>query len=81
MDFTCAAHPERGSCGDYLIDYSPAFDEYGIWVHDGLNGVSDSSLTIDYCPFCGIGLPPSRREQWFDVLESRDLEPEEAPAR
>lgn len=54
------------ACPDMLIAYSPAFDEYGLIIHDG----SGSTLAISACPFCGTKLPASRRDEWFDRLEA-----------
>ncbi len=48
-----------------IIQYSDRFDEYGIVVHDGGN----SSIIINYCPWCGKELPKSKRDKWFDALE------------
>jgi hypothetical protein len=41
--------------------YHPTFDEYGIIVHDG----GPSFVVIAYCPWCGVGLPESKRDRWF----------------
>lgn len=49
----------------------PPFREYGIEVLDG----GTSKLTIPFCPFCGVELPPSLRDPWFDRLEGLGLEP------
>lgn len=48
-----------------IIQYSDRFDEYGIVIHDGGN----SSIIINYCPWCGKELPKSKRDEWFDTLE------------
>lgn len=55
------------------VTYYPRFREYGIWILDG----GTSVLTIEFCPFCGLGLPPSTRDQWFDSLEALGLELED----
>ncbi len=44
------------------IVYRPKFDEFGIHLFDG------SVIGIRHCPFCGVALPPSRREEWFQAL-------------
>ena len=49
-----------------LIHYSEVFDEYGIIFQED----NVSILQIHYCPWCGHKLPDSKREQWFDELES-----------
>ena len=48
-----------------IIQYSDRFDEYGIVIHDGGN----SSIIINYCPWCGKELSKSKRDEWFDTLE------------
>ncbi|MGL4395155.1 MAG: DUF6980 family protein [Hyphomicrobium sp.] len=58
---TCDQHPDRSECSDLVIAYSPRFDEYAIIKND-------VSLTIHYCPWCGIALPPSQRDRWFDEV-------------
>ncbi|WP_243578462.1 DUF6980 family protein [Shewanella xiamenensis] len=58
----CDHHVEE--CAVHLINYSDKFDEYGLIIHDG----GTSSITINFCPWCGSRLPTSRREQWFDEL-------------
>ena len=48
-----------------IIQYSNRSDEYGIVIYDGGN----SSIIINYCPWCGKELPKSKRDKWFDELE------------
>lgn len=57
-------------CDDPLLPltYDPKFDEYSI-VRDG-----PSLQLIKFCPFCGGLLPKSRRDQFFDELESAGIE-------
>lgn len=50
---------------DNLIKYNDQFDEYRIIIHNGGN----SSIAINYCPWCGLKLPKSKRELWFDILQ------------
>lgn len=54
-----------------LVRYNAKFREYGLVIHDG----GTSSLLIGYCPFCGVTLPESLRERWFEVLEGLGHEP------
>lgn len=61
----CDLHSDEYECPDVLISYIEKFDEYGIIIHDG----GSSSISIDYCPFCGTKLPESKRDMWFDELE------------
>lgn len=53
-----------------IIQYCDIFDEYGIVIHDGGN----SSVLINYCPWCGKKLPDTKREKWFEELESLGFE-------
>ena len=55
---------------DVLIVYIPKFDEYGIIIHDG----GESSVQINYCPWCGNKLPVSKRDLWFEELEQMGME-------
>ena len=61
----CDEHTNPYECPDYVIAYSPEFDEYGLIVHDG----GSSSYLIRFCPFCGNKLPESKRDMWFENLE------------
>ena len=51
--------------------YRPKFREYGIPIFDGGPAV----MLIDYCPWCGAALPPSLRDEWFEEMQRRGLEP------
>ncbi|MEV0670873.1 hypothetical protein [Mycobacterium sp. NPDC050441] len=55
---------------DYPLEYLPKFREWGIAILDGGSSVS----VISYCPFCGVKLPSSLRDEWFDRLENLGLE-------
>ncbi|MGN9756752.1 DUF6980 family protein [Streptomyces sp. SD31] len=63
---------------DALVGFSARFQEYGLILHDG----GTSSITIDFCPWCGRRLPASQRDRWFDELERRGIDPgeDEVPA-
>jgi len=61
---TCEQHTGRFDCADCLIKYEPKFDEYGLIIHDG----GSSSISIQFCPWCGARLPESKRDRWFDEL-------------
>lgn len=71
VNYRCDQHPDPYDCPDNLVNYIPKFDEYGIIVHDG----GTACCSINYCPWCGIKLPPSRRDQWFEALESLGIDP------
>ncbi|RZU40289.1 DUF6980 family protein [Edaphobacter modestus] len=47
------------------IIYNSKFDEYGIPVLDG----GSSYITLEFCPWCGAKLPPSKRDEYFGRLE------------
>ena len=66
LDFSCSQHASKYDCPDSLISYSECFDEYGLIIHDG----GSSVINISYCPWCGKKLPDSKRDRWFDELES-----------
>lgn len=59
---------------DVAIIYIQKFREYGIRILDG----GSSYKVINYCPWCGIRLPSSLRDLWFDTIERLGLEPESA---
>ncbi|ABL98520.1 hypothetical protein Sama_0309 [Shewanella amazonensis SB2B] len=64
-NYRCDLHADALECPDHLIKSSDKFNEYGIVIHDG----GTSSITIQFCPWCGARLPESKRDQWFDELE------------
>ncbi|HMJ69728.1 MAG TPA: hypothetical protein VK508_12570 [Cyclobacteriaceae bacterium] len=55
---------------DTIIKYVAVFDEYGIPIRDG----GSSFIHIEYCPWCGAKLPPSKRDEWFKKLEDLGYE-------
>lgn len=65
----CDQHSDLGECPDSLISYSLRFDEYGIALNDG----GSARVAIAFCPFCGMRLPESKRDRWFDELEQRGI--------
>ncbi len=66
LTFGCSKCANRYECPDVLIDYDPKFDEYGMIVHDG----GSSSISINFCRWCGVRLGPSKRDEWFNRLAS-----------
>jgi hypothetical protein len=56
---------------DTPIIYIEKFDEYGLKIYDGGN----SSILIEYCPWCGQNLPKSKRDKWFDEIEALGINP------
>jgi hypothetical protein len=61
---TCIEHPDPHDCPDILITHFARFDEYSISVSNG----GTSAEVIRFCPWCGIRLPDSKRDRWFDEL-------------
>lgn len=59
----------EGDKKDKVIYYSSKFNEYGIPIYDGENGISTSYILIKNCPWCGKILPASKRDEWFETLE------------
>jgi hypothetical protein len=56
---------------DNPIDYIPKFREVGVRVLDG----GSSLILLAFCPWCGKKLPSSLRNEWFDELERRQIDP------
>jgi hypothetical protein len=80
VEYVCEEHPGAGACPEQLVGFDERFDEYGLWIHSGDDGRAYSWLMITYCPFSGDALPASRRDAWFERLESLGLDdPDAAP--
>ena len=63
-------HTDPKDCPDVLITQNKHFDEYEIANRHG-----DSSVTtIQYCPWCGVKLPESKRDRWFEELEAKGFD-------
>jgi hypothetical protein len=58
---------------DLSIIFNSVFREYGIEYTDG----GTSYRLIARCPWCGIQLPESLRDAWFDELETLGLDPDD----
>ncbi len=71
VEYRCDEHPSPFDCPDNLIIYIEKFDEFGLIIHDG----GSSFLVIQFCPWCGAELPESKRDRWFEEIESMGLEP------
>jgi len=61
-------HPENENG---VVEYDPRFDEYSV----AIPGLESGGQCIYFCPWCGVKLPPSARDQWFDELETMGLDP------
>lgn len=60
---------DDGDKEDKIIYYVSRFDEYGVPMRDGGEGLCSSYIGIDFCPWCGRKLPESKRDDWFETLE------------
>jgi hypothetical protein len=69
----CADMEHTLAEADYPLIYYDKFREYGIRILDG----GSSFVLINFCPFCGIALPPSLRDEWFARLDKLGIEPED----
>ena len=69
LDHACDQHPTPFDCPDTVLVYNEPFDEYGIPVRDG----GESYVMVTHCPWCGVMLPDSRREAWFDEIDKLGL--------
>ena len=49
-----------------ILQYNDVFDEYGILFSED----NISYCLLNYCPWCGKKLPKSKREEWFQHLET-----------
>ncbi|KOT56774.1 MULTISPECIES: DUF6980 family protein [Streptomyces] len=73
VDWSCDEHSSAFDCPDALVLFIPKYREYGLIVHDG----GSAKVGIGFCPWCGKRLPESQRDNWFDELESRGIDPDE----
>jgi len=53
------------------VEFTPKFREFGIRILDG----GSSHLGITFCPWCGLKLPNSLRDKWFDSLDRLGVDP------
>lgn len=58
---------------DTPVDYYDLYREYRVFVLNGGSGIS----VIEFCPWCGEGLPASLRDRWFESIRALGLEPED----
>jgi hypothetical protein len=70
----CEANVSRGHMDQHRqndwgsVQYDSRFEEY--WIHAG-----SAQQCLFYCPWCGEKLPASKRDEWFDAVESLGLNP------
>ena len=72
-DHCCKTMQDNLGSGETAILYVPKWREYGLPVLDG----GSSYILITHGPWCGITLPPSLRNRWFDLIESQGFEPDD----
>ena len=70
VEHSCEQHADPFECPDTTIVFHEVFAEYGLPIRDG----GQSYLVISHCPFCGVALPESGRDAWFDVIEAAGLD-------
>jgi len=63
--YCCEAMEHELLHGIGILDYNSKLREYGIKIPQ-----SSVVTLINYCMFCGIRLPLSLRDEWFDILEN-----------
>ena len=56
----CCNQMQRMIDEEKSIGFIPEFREYGVPVRDG----GSSFLQMEYCPWCGVRLPASLREEY-----------------
>lgn len=56
------------------IGYDPKFGEFYIVVPE-----SAGYIALNYCPWCGMKLPRSLRDEWFDRIFALGLDGPEDP--
>jgi hypothetical protein len=55
---------------EHPIYYSGAYEEFGLKLSSGF----EYSI-LNYCLWCGKKLPKSRRDDWFESLETIGIDP------
>lgn len=60
-------------CSKAAILYHESWDEYSI----GPRGGTGDRVLISRCPWCGVKLPESKRDLWFEKLEQLGVDPNE----
>jgi hypothetical protein len=55
------------------VVYDLVFDEYQLATAAWPLG----SVVLTYCPWCGVALPDSKRNRWYDALDAAGIEPDD----
>ena len=71
MQFCCNQMAGAVADDEIPIVYVPKLREFGVRVLDG----GQSSIQLHACPWCGTTLAESLRDQWFDELARRGIDP------
>lgn len=69
LEHQCEQHTDPFDCPDVALVYNEVLDEYGIPIRDG----GMSYLLVSHCPWCGVRLPETARDRWFDAVEAAGL--------
>ena len=71
LTLVCDKHPNPRDCSRALMGYSAKYNEYFIYDRN----IESSAVTIiEFCPWCGVKLPDSKRDQWCRELEELGVE-------
>ena len=70
-DQCCTSMTQAISDDDYPIHYRPRFRTWILELDDG----SSTPRRIDFCPWCGVRLPPDLGEQRHQEVVRRGLDP------
>ena len=66
LTYECEQHHDLRDCPDVVVIYYPHIDAFGLPIRDG----GASSLDIHFRPWCGTQLPESKRDLWFNTLQT-----------
>lgn len=69
-DCCCADMHNALEHAEFPMHYSGAFDEFGMRLSSAYE-----YAVLRHCPWCARPLPRSRRDDWFDRLESLGMDP------
>jgi hypothetical protein len=63
LNFSCPDHDNPMDCPDAVV-VKMRNGDFGLPVRDGENSNASSYIVINFCPWCGAGLPrtPKARE-------------------
>jgi uncharacterized protein DUF6980 len=67
------SEPAALVASDRAVLYDLVFDEYCL----AAQGTALAAEVLLYCPWCGVGLPASKRERWFSELDRLGIGPDD----